>query len=507
VLSVRETARLARALDAELAGATLERVVQRDDTTLELSFRPGVGHAGGRRRLALRLSAEPGLGHAGLVLGFAPAPPTPPAFAQLLRARLGRARVSGVGHTEGERELGLGLLGREGEHRLLLCLHGARSNLYLLGPGDVLLGALRPLASTRPELAPGRPWQPLASAPPPAGEDRYRELPDAALAWRIAEEGARAADARRREALAREVARALRDERRRLARRGEALAADLARSGEAATLRRHGELLKTVLHRVRSGEAEVTAQDPATGEAVPIALDPALSPARNLERLFARYQRASRREQAVARQQRELEQERAALAGLEERLAALERAGTADVAAREALAQSPPLAALLGRRRSRRTPQPSPRRREAPGRGKGPPLRLRPARYRTHDGLEVWVGRNAEGNDFLTTRLARGNDLFLHLEDGPGSHVILRTQGRRDVPQESLLEAAELALHFSKARQAGRAGVRVAAVRDVRKPRGARPGLVQVMRSRSLALRHEPARLRGVLSRRLDEPG
>src|SRR5881409_3443510 len=54
--------------------------------------------------------------------------------------------------------------------------------------------------------------------------------------------------------------------------------------------------------------------------------------------------------------------------------------------------------------------------------------------YRSTDGLEIWVGRSDEGNDYMTTRLARGNDLFFHLEGAPGSHVILRTEGRADPP-------------------------------------------------------------------------
>jgi predicted ribosome quality control (RQC) complex YloA/Tae2 family protein len=133
------------------------------------------------------------------------------------------------------------------------------------------------------------------------------------------------------------------------------------------------------------------------------------------------------------------------------------------------------------------------------------PARLAPKVYRTQDGLEIWVGRSDEGNDLLTTRLARGNDLFFHLEGSPGSHVILRTEGRSEAPQESLLEAAELAVHFSKARGASRASVHVAAVKDVSKPPGAKPGLVWVHRGRTLPLRHSPDRLRRLLDTRSDD--
>ncbi len=131
--------------------------------------------------------------------------------------------------------------------------------------------------------------------------------------------------------------------------------------------------------------------------------------------------------------------------------------------------------------------------------------RLHPNRYLSRDGLEIWVGRNDDGNDFLTTRLARGNDLFFHLDGAPGSHVVLRTGGRGDPPQESVLDACELAVHFSKARKAANAEVHVVPIKQVCKPRGAKPGLVWVTGGRSVRLRRESARLDRVLGSRVED--
>jgi predicted ribosome quality control (RQC) complex YloA/Tae2 family protein len=133
------------------------------------------------------------------------------------------------------------------------------------------------------------------------------------------------------------------------------------------------------------------------------------------------------------------------------------------------------------------------------------PTRLSPKIYKTVDGLEIWVGKNDDGNDVLTTRLARGNDLFFHLEGSPGSHVILRTAGQTDAPSESLLDAAELAVEFSKAKTATRASVHIAAVKDISKPSGTKPGLVYVHRGRTLQLRRDPKRLERVLASRTEE--
>jgi hypothetical protein len=234
-----------------------------------------------------------------------------------------------------------------------------------------------------------------------------------------------------------------------------------------------------------------------------IALDPALGPARNLEKLFAGYQRSRRREVAAAEQAAALAAQLSALAALREAFDAVDGPEPPEPGLLQRFAAQRDVARLLARHplpREGPRPRPPPRPRSG-----GTPQRLSPGRYRTSDGLEVWVGRSAAGNDHLTTRLARGNDLFLHVEASPGSHVVLRMAGRKEAPQESLLEAAELAVHFSKQRNAARATLHVAPIKDVRKPRGSKPGLVQVLRGRSLALRRDAARLARVLGARIDE--
>jgi len=136
--------------------------------------------------------------------------------------------------------------------------------------------------------------------------------------------------------------------------------------------------------------------------------------------------------------------------------------------------------------------------------GREIPGRLAPRRYRASGDLEIWVGRSDEGNDLLTTRLAGGLDLFCHVEDTPGSHVILRTGGRADPPGEAVIDACELAVHFSKLRAADRVDVHIVPIKNVRKPRGAKPGLVFVSGGRSIRLRRSPARLERLLASLID---
>jgi predicted ribosome quality control (RQC) complex YloA/Tae2 family protein len=99
------------------------------------------------------------------------------------------------------------------------------------------------------------------------------------------------------------------------------------------------------------------------------------------------------------------------------------------------------------------------------------------------DGHEILVGKGARDNDRLTFRLARPNDLWLHAAGYAGSHVLIRaTDGdTADVPPTVLQRAAELAVWFSKAREAGgKVPVHVCRARDVSRRRGAPHGQVDI---------------------------
>ena len=132
----------------------------------------------------------------------------------------------------------------------------------------------------------------------------------------------------------------------------------------------------------------------------------------------------------------ELRAERARLAALEDgsRAPADDPARLAELATRADLARARPAGGGGLPKRSPARSATRDRRARIPG-------RLAPRRYGASGELEIWVGRSDEGNDFLTTRLASGLDLFFHVEDTPGSHVILRTGGRADPPAEALLDA------------------------------------------------------------------
>jgi predicted ribosome quality control (RQC) complex YloA/Tae2 family protein len=508
VLSLTELRRAARVLDARIGGHRLQAVAQSDDRSIVLTTYGGASADRRGVRQHVRLSC----GAASARVSLCRKPPrsgrAPGAFVQYLRAHLLGATAVGVRLVGEDRQIALRLRARDGDFDLLLAILGRRSNVLLLDERQRVVSALRSLSETRPELSLGAPWRPPDSALPGPGEDRFAAVPDPRLLEAIEEAYATGECAEACAALRRRIEQALRKGRRSLERKLEKLDRDLARAQQDAGLERQGELLKGVLGRVRKGDQRVLARDYATGEEVAIDLDPTRTPSENLTQLFKRYRKAVRTLTQGGAQQHAVREALAALAAESEALAALgEASDGAGLEALEAFAARPGVAELLARHASNRE-APKPGRTRLPERrigGRPVPARLLPRRYRSDGGLEIWVGRSDEGNDHLTTRLARGNDLFFHLDGSPGSHVVLRTGGRPDPPAEAILDACELAVHFSKQRDASRADVHVVPIKNVRKPKGAKPGLVMVHGGKTVHLRRSPRRLERVLGARVED--
>jgi len=98
-----------------------------------------------------------------------------------------------------------------------------------------------------------------------------------------------------------------------------------------------------------------------------------------------------------------------------------------------------------------------------------------PLKCNSTTGIEIWIGRNNKQNDLLTTQIASKNDTWLHTKDIPGSHVVIRSQ---QFDEQTLLEAANIAAYFSKARESSNVPVDYTLVKNVRKPNGSKPGFV-----------------------------
>jgi predicted ribosome quality control (RQC) complex YloA/Tae2 family protein len=118
---------------------------------------------------------------------------------------------------------------------------------------------------------------------------------------------------------------------------------------------------------------------------------------------------------------------------------------------------------------------------------KGKPV-VSPLRMRAVDGTEILIGRSAKQNDAVTFSMAGPQDIWMHARQIPGAHIILRSGGKTP-SQEALLEAATLAATYSQARAATTVPVDYTPVRNVRRIKGGKPGLVHYSGETTLVAR------------------
>ena len=104
---------------------------------------------------------------------------------------------------------------------------------------------------------------------------------------------------------------------------------------------------------------------------------------------------------------------------------------------------------------------------------------LKPMRFVTSDGYEVFCGKNNLQNDYVTTKLADKNDYWFHVKNAPGSHVVMKcADSEQDPPSRSFTECAMIALYYSSEKEKPQAAVDYTKARYVKKPSGSKPGFV-----------------------------
>jgi predicted ribosome quality control (RQC) complex YloA/Tae2 family protein len=113
--------------------------------------------------------------------------------------------------------------------------------------------------------------------------------------------------------------------------------------------------------------------------------------------------------------------------------------------------------------------------------------------YLSSDGFEILVGRTARDNDHLTFKVAKPNDLWMHTGDYSGSHVVVRNMTRKEIPHRTIIEAAQLAAHFSQARSNAKVDVHYTQRKFVSKPKGAALGLVRMTRFKNITVEPKEA--------------
>jgi predicted ribosome quality control (RQC) complex YloA/Tae2 family protein len=247
----------------------------------------------------------------------------------------------------------------------------------------------------------------------------------------------------------------------------EKLRARLSEYGNLERFRELGDLLTSNLHLVGRGERWIQVEDFFHGNTVvEIELKPGLTPAQNAESYYDRHRKA-----------------RLGRGKVEEEIENLEATLRRVRAQRAALAANPdPLSLVAVAKSAARARKPL-HETDMPGLVfVSPPFR-------------IIVGRTAAENDELLRKRVRGNDWWFHARDWPGAYVFVKAQPGKSLPLETMLDAATLAVHFSKGKTSGQGDVYYTRVKYLRRAKGARRGTVLPTQEKNLHVKLDPARI------------
>jgi predicted ribosome quality control (RQC) complex YloA/Tae2 family protein len=394
-------------------------------------------------------------------------------FALSLRKELTNSRLSSIEKEPNDRIVRLTFTGRDDfgamHARMLIAqLTGRSANLLLLDEQNVIIQTLRsspgmqPIGSSYERSPPPSPLRnkpasklyeliSRADAAPSVTADQYfaRQLAEKDQAARIA--SARA-DLRKKISQQEKLLMKLENDRR--------------AHENPDQHKRTGDLLLANLSSAQRQGSRVTLIDYFANDApqFEIELDAAVSLQEEATRRFGLYAKAKR---AIEQIESRLRETRSRLRQLEDERTSLEkRIGEGDLAK---LAPRPQSTSASTRKK-----EPS----RVPG----------TRRYLSSDEFEILVGRSAQDNDHLTFKIARPNDIWLHAADYGGSHVVVRNSTRKEIPQRTLIEAAQLAAYFSQAKKSPKADVHYTERKFVAKIKGGKPGLVRLQRFRTMTV-------------------
>ncbi|MBS7298920.1 MAG: NFACT family protein [Eubacteriales bacterium] len=226
-------------------------------------------------------------------------------------------------------------------------------------------------------------------------------------------------------------------------------------------LRRFGDLITSSIYMIKPGMTELTVPDyfePDTPN-VTIPLSPQLTPAENAQKYYKKYTKAKNAETEVKKQ---LESTLAETEYLESTLSFVENCTSlSDInAIRAELTEQGYIKSSQNTKR------------------KSKELSSLPHHFISSDGFDIYVGKNNLQNDILTLKFANTQDIWFHTKKIHGSHTVIKLGLNKDVPKRTITEAAQLAAYYSKARESSQVPVDYAPVKNVKKPSGAKPGMV-----------------------------
>ncbi|KGR80412.1 Rqc2 family fibronectin-binding protein [Ureibacillus manganicus] len=239
---------------------------------------------------------------------------------------------------------------------------------------------------------------------------------------------------------------------------------DLDNASKLDKFQLYGELLMANLYNFEKGLKEVTVTNyySEEDEQITIPLSERKTPIENAQSYYTKYNKAKN---ALVMVQEQIEKTKQEVDYFEMLTAQVEQAAPADIEEiREELAEQ----GYLRMRTSKKKKKVS---------------KPEPEKYVSSSGIGISVGKNNKQNDYLTFKIAKRTDIWLHTKDIPGSHVVIHSS---EPDETTLFEAATLSAYFSKARESSSVPVDYTEIRQVKKPNGAKPGFVIYFEQKTL---------------------
>ncbi len=222
----------------------------------------------------------------------------------------------------------------------------------------------------------------------------------------------------------------------------------------------YGELITAYGYNVPAKSTSMTALNYHTNEEITIPLDPTLSAIDNGKKYFEKYSKLKRTFDALSEIVKETKDEIDHLESISVSLSsAVNEADISEI--KREMVESGYI--------------------KNKGNAKGQPLKKavksKPLHYISSDGFDIYVGKNNYQNDYISFKLAENNDWWFHAKKIPGSHVIVKSNGK-EIPDRTFEEAASLAAHYSKAEGSEKVEIDYIQKKHLKKPAGAKPGFV-----------------------------
>ncbi len=474
--SLPECTQVFHELEHILPGGWIQKIHQPFSHTLTLDIRiPG-------ETLTLLISVDSGTSRFHVTQHQYPHPSTPLPFCQFLRSHLQGGKIVSLAQEPNDRIIYFHIIKSHKPYTLVIALIGRNANVFLLDAQGKILRTQK--ASHRQIGDIFTPPEKKSSVIPTSMSenvlhlDQQTVLPERSLSNQddkfftkyptssmIARRFQQIEEQRNFDSRHRHYLGQLRKQLKQAKAKLKGLQEDVSKVEQYREYGRYGELLKGVIPELQKGQQTISLTDyydPAL-PTLTIPLDPEKSPTKNMEAYFRKYQKFLGAQQHLLPR---IDNQKTLILKLEHEVQAMEK-GEIDITGN-----------------IQPTPTPASSMKIKSSKGKSSPSRG----YRTYissDGKPILVGKTAKDNDYLTFKVGKPDDLWLHARGQPGSHVLVRLDKGETVPHETLKDAATLTLWFSDLRKSGKGEVIHTLRKFVKKAKGQKPGAVHVTREKT----------------------